>query len=132
MRCSPGSPDDEIGIRKIAGEEMGLQRLFVDRGGGDPTGNQTLDRGQEFLAPTVVERQSQNQPIVASRAFNRGEHGCLQFRIQSLQTADMPQLRALAVQFIGFPLDDVRQDAENAIDFRRADGASCRWRTPKA
>jgi hypothetical protein len=84
-----GRTDDEIGIRKVMREEMCLHRSLVDLLRWDAAGHKAADRRQHLLAPAVVERERQDQPIIPRSLGYGTKDGLLQFGSQSMQAANV-------------------------------------------
>ena len=89
--------DNEIRIGEVPGEQVLLHGLFVDRCRRDSALQEALDRGQEFLTTAIVECKRQYKAVVGPSSIDRSANRGLQLRFQSLEAADMTQLRPLSI-----------------------------------
>src|SRR5687768_17451136 len=111
-----GGAHDEIGAGEMSGEEVRLEEFFVDSLCRHSAGDETLDRSEEFLPPAVIECQGQDQSIVVPRALDGAQHRGPELGLKAVQAANVAELRALAIKFVSLSINNLGQDAQDAVD----------------
>src|SRR6476661_3922230 len=95
-------PYDEIRIGEIVGIEMAGERFFRDFVGRGAGRDQRPHGVDQFLPAAVVERQRQHKAVVVFGQVDGADDGRAEFVGESVETADMAKLGAVAVKFVGF------------------------------